>query len=111
LQILGVLISERATGSGDSERSLGPADIEVVLNLKPGDVRRSLTDMHSLVDFREKEGYLKILHASLSDFLLDVSRSMELFIDIKTFIETLAIDFFSTLLVSASFTSHCPTVS
>jgi len=106
LRILGVLISERATGNGDSGRSLGPADIEVVLDLKPGDVRRSLTDMHSLVDFREKEGYIKILHASLSDFLLDSSRSMELFIDIKTFIETLAMTFFSTLLVSTSFRSH-----
>jgi len=83
LQILGLLIATRAAGVEDGEESLGPTDLEAALDLQRGDVRRSLTDMHSLIDIREEEGYIRILHTSLSDFLLDASRSMELFIDVK----------------------------
>jgi len=57
--------------------------IEVILDLKPGDLRRILTDVHSLIESREGDGCIKILHASLPDFLLDKSRSKELFLDLK----------------------------
>jgi len=109
LQILGVLITERATGGEDNEGSLSPADIEAILDLRTGDVRRYLTDMHSLVDIREEEGHIKILHASLSDFLLDASRSIELFIDIEAFGKMLAPNFLKLsrmFLLFTSFTSH-----
>jgi len=80
LRVLGVHLVDRATSREINERSLSPADIEAVLNLQPGDVRQSLSEVPFLVD---TEDHINILHASFSDFLLDKSRSMELFIEKK----------------------------
>jgi len=58
--------------------------IEQFLFYRPGEIDMILTDLHSIIyvpppgdDFRE----LQFFHASLSDFLLDRSRSMDLFLD------------------------------
>ena len=58
--------------------------IEKFLFYRPGEIDIMLTDLHSIIyvpppedEFRE----LQFFHASFSDFLLDRSRSMDLFLD------------------------------
>jgi hypothetical protein len=58
--------------------------IEDFMFYRPGEIDMILTDLHSIIDgphpgdkFRE----LRFFHASLPDFLLDRSRSMDLFLD------------------------------
>ncbi|KIM39470.1 hypothetical protein M413DRAFT_191679 [Hebeloma cylindrosporum] len=57
---------------------------EVLLEYEAGDVQTILSDMHALVRVPktgDKDQDLQIYHASLSDFLLDQSRSGRFFID------------------------------
>jgi hypothetical protein len=50
-----------------------------ILDLSPTDVKLHLIDLGSLVEYEETS--LKILHASLGDFLFDETRSQGLYID------------------------------
>jgi hypothetical protein len=50
-----------------------------ILDLSPSDIELHLIDLGSLVEYGKDS--LKILHASLGDFLFDESRSQELYID------------------------------
>ena len=50
-----------------------------IVDLSPGQIKLLLIDLGSLVECRE--GRLKILHASLGDFLFDEPRSLELYIN------------------------------
>jgi len=61
--------------------TLGYIDVLAsILDLSPSDIKLCLVDLQgSLVECREHE--LKILHASLGDFLFDEARSQELYID------------------------------
>ncbi|KAF5314306.1 hypothetical protein D9619_011758 [Psilocybe cf. subviscida] len=66
----------------------GPSidDIEHVLQLDAGEVAISLCDLVSVIGHEEHPCsgmQLKILHASLVDYLLDCTRSKEYFIDIR----------------------------
>jgi hypothetical protein len=54
--------------------------IEEFLSLQPGDVELYLGDLSSLVDIGPEQ-QIKIQHASLTDFLLDSTRSKEFWID------------------------------
>ena len=51
-----------------------------ILDLSPSDIKLHLIDIGSLVEYGE-DNELKILHASLGDFLFDESRSQELYIN------------------------------
>jgi hypothetical protein len=54
--------------------------IEEVLSLQPGDVELYLGNLSSLVNIGPQQE-IKILHASLTDFLLDLTRSKEFWIN------------------------------
>ncbi|KAF5314982.1 hypothetical protein D9619_007559 [Psilocybe cf. subviscida] len=59
-------------------------DIERILRLDPGDIPILLCDLASVIGYQEGLSHgprLKILHASLSDYLLDRTRSKHFYID------------------------------
>ena len=60
---------------GSPANSSSPKRLESILALKPGDIRRILTDMHSLLKIGSNQEDIRILHASFPDFLLDPLRS------------------------------------
>ena len=51
-----------------------PKCIEPILTLLPGDVERSLEDLGSLIEYKGDNTELRVLHASLFDFLSDPTR-------------------------------------
>ena len=58
--------------------------IEKFLFYRPGEIHMILTDLHSIIYVPppgSTSGELRFFHASLSDFLLDRSRSKDLFLD------------------------------
>ena len=58
--------------------------IEKFLFYRPGEIDMILTDLHSIIYVPppgDEFGELRFFHASLPDFLLDRSRSMDLFLD------------------------------
>jgi hypothetical protein len=55
------------------------AILTYILDLSPNDIKLSLIDLGSLVEYGEY--FVEILHASLGDFLFDEARSQELYID------------------------------
>ena len=59
---------------GSPSNSTSQKRVEVILNLRVGDVKRLLNGVHSVIDVGED---LKLLHASFQDFLLDPSRSKD----------------------------------
>ena len=89
LQIMALLIvinnlsSSLNIGRSNSAAQLcSPRKLDQILGFKQGEVRRCLTDMHSLLDVREDDCNIQIYHKSFPDFLLDESRSHELCIDL-----------------------------
>ena len=75
LQILGALVLIRLG-------PFSPRGLEILLSLQEGDVSLALSDLHSILYVPEppKQGGVRMLHASLSDFLFDRLRAGELFI-------------------------------
>ncbi|TFK37984.1 hypothetical protein BDQ12DRAFT_723742 [Crucibulum laeve] len=62
-----------------------PAMIDKFLHLAPGDTYLLLSDLHSVLsipDGSSSKTLIRLLHASLGDFLLDQSRSGEYFINV-----------------------------
>ena len=51
-----------------------PANTEIILGLHPGDVQRGLEDLGSLIEYKSDDVKLRVLHASLFDFLSDPTR-------------------------------------
>jgi len=87
-EILGLLLAARGIsaepgGSSTTGHSLTHAEIEKILKWKKGDVGLFLLDLHSIIENRESDQYIKVIHASLPDFLTDQARSQELFIDVN----------------------------
>jgi len=60
-----------------------PLQLDQILGLKHGEVRRCLVDMHSLVGIGDDNRDIRIYHKSFPDFLLDPSRSKEFNIKIE----------------------------
>jgi len=58
-------------------------EIEQILSLQPGDVELYLGDLSSLINI-EPNQRICVLHASLQDFLVDPTRSKELWINPRT---------------------------
>jgi hypothetical protein len=57
-------------------------EIERILSLDSGDVKMLFCDLGSLITIKPS-GYLHMEHASMSDFLLDKTRSKNLYIDLS----------------------------
>ena len=55
-------------------RLIAPENTERILGLHPGDVQRGLEDLGSLIEYKGDDIPLRVLHASLFDFLSDPSR-------------------------------------
>jgi len=51
-----------------------PENTERILGLHPGDVQRGLEDLGSLIEYKGDDKMLRVLHASLFDFLSDPTR-------------------------------------
>ena len=68
-----------------------PEYMETILGLDPGDVQRCLEDLGSLIEYKSDTEKLRVLHASLFDFLLDPARFLELPIDLPNLHTNLAI--------------------
>ena len=88
MEILGVLLaasgmSAESGRSSTTDYTLSHAEIEKILEWKKGDVGLFLLDLHSIIENRESDQYIKVIHASLPDFLIDQARSQELFIDVN----------------------------
>ena len=82
LQIIGMcLLSSREFGTPWGRYYRFPSEttkpkyMEAFFGLDPGDVQRGLEDLGSLIGYRGDDEPLRILHASLFDFLTDSSRS------------------------------------
>jgi len=83
LRIIGMcLLSTQAVGvpwdGGDGfifpSDMTRPGNTERILGLKPGDVERGLEDLGSLIEYKDDNTKLRVLHASLFDFLSDPTR-------------------------------------
>jgi len=68
-----------------------PMELESILGLQPGDVQRSLEDLGSLIEYTSDDTELRVLHASLFDFLSDRSRSCGLSFDLSAIYTELAL--------------------
>jgi len=62
------------------EWNLNPPIIEIFLFLQPGDVELYLGELNSLVTF-EPDGDIRVIHASLTDFFVDPTRSKTFWIN------------------------------
>ncbi|CAA7257400.1 unnamed protein product [Cyclocybe aegerita] len=81
MRIIGILVIPRSKGDCLGNYK-SPAVIEELLSLKPGDVRILLNDLQSIIIVDEPDVPIKILHASLADYLLDRGRSEKFWIDL-----------------------------
>jgi len=68
-----------------------PANTERILGLHPGDVERGLEDLGSLIEYKGDDRELRVLHASLFDFLSDPTRFSGLPFDVAAIYTDLAI--------------------
>ncbi|PPQ91639.1 hypothetical protein CVT25_013194 [Psilocybe cyanescens] len=86
LRIIGFLILHPAVHDPDLNLILSVADMEDFFSLDPGDIQLLLQNLGSLISLTSHqdgapEFYVNILHASLKDYLVDQSRSKDLFLD------------------------------
>jgi len=77
------LISTANAPAGTFPQLCSPFKLGEMLGLKLGEVRRCLTDMHSVVNVGDDKRDIQIYHKSFPDFLLDRSRSKEFTINVQ----------------------------
>jgi len=88
LQIMAVLIvigwitSSAGTSTNSPAQLRYPPTLDQILDMRRGEVRRCLIDMHSLVDIGNDSRDIRIYHKSFPDFLLDPSRSKQFHVQI-----------------------------
>jgi len=70
---------------------IAPENMDKILGLHPGDVQRSLEDLGSLIEYKGDDIPLRVLHASLFDFLSDPTRFSGLPFNLTTIYTDLAI--------------------
>jgi hypothetical protein len=104
-QILGFMVIPRTDSDGFGEYT-SPKMLETLLSLAKGSVYILLADLRSLIsmdgDYSEP---MKFFHASLSDFLLDSTRSGKFLVSLRMAHETLAKEYLR-LIPSASQQPH-----
>jgi hypothetical protein len=89
-----------------------PDNLDSFFSYQPGLTRAILSDLHSILDLPPKDdrnGEIKIIHASLSDFLLDAKRSGGFFIDLAKGRTTIAKKILK-ILVKPGKRNHCSLV-
>jgi hypothetical protein len=88
LRILGILVAPKIQDHfGDYST---PDALGMLLGLRPGGTELLLIDLHSILTIDSPTKPVRILHASLGDFLLDQSRANEFYINIRLSHATLA---------------------
>jgi len=70
---------------------MAPECMESLLRLDPGDVQRGLEDLGSLIEYKGDNAELRVLHASLFDFLSDPTRFSGLPFDLAAIHTDLAV--------------------
>ncbi|KAL0063377.1 hypothetical protein AAF712_009686, partial [Marasmius tenuissimus] len=70
--------------SGETYLSLTPANIELLLGLRPGQVALGLRGMHSVLNVRGRNDAITVHHTSFRDYLVDQNRSRNFHIDIDS---------------------------
>jgi len=80
--IINRLIATANAPAGAFARLCSPQRLGDILGLEKGDVRRCLTDMHSVVSVGDNRRDIQIYHKSFPDFLLDPTRSNEFTVDV-----------------------------
>jgi len=79
LRIIGICLLEAQEGDHmHPPQMTAPKCIEVILGLHPGDVQRNLEDLGSLIEYKGDSNNLRVLHASLFDFVSDPTRLIDL---------------------------------
>jgi hypothetical protein len=81
LLILGFYLLSTSTRFSNSLMYNIMGDLEHFLLLSRGDINMLFADLSSLVIISSSNPYIHILHASLEDFLRDLARSKEFYID------------------------------
>jgi hypothetical protein len=99
LRVLGVLLLPRNV-PWDPEIPLSPLfhainirmpdALERFMFLNPGDIQQILIDLGSVVSFENQNTEIRVLHASLGDFLFDPLRSNEYYVEPASVHSTLA---------------------
>ncbi|KAJ3506127.1 hypothetical protein NLJ89_g7040 [Agrocybe chaxingu] len=92
-RILGILFLTATSGTvfGLRPEMTTPAFLEQITGVKPGEIGLALDELLSLLTIADRDQPIKILHASLFDFLLDEDRSGTFALDVALAHETLAI--------------------
>ena len=85
--VINRLISTANAPAGAFARLCSPQKLGDILG--QGDVRRCLTDMHSVVKVGDNDYDIEIYHKSFPDFLLDPSRSNEFAVNVEDAYDTL----------------------
>ncbi|KAJ8075847.1 hypothetical protein PM082_021479 [Marasmius tenuissimus] len=67
-----------------------PNFIELLLQLPPGEVDVMLRSMHSVLEIRDGNTPIHVYHTSFTDFLYDLSRSAQFFLDLPKYQDLLA---------------------
>ena len=67
---------------GSRQNSSSPVFIAAILGIEHGSVMRIATEMHSLLEVGSRDEDIRIRYPAFIDFLLDRTRSQELFINI-----------------------------
>lgn len=82
LRVLGALLVQYTSATYTSMTYMrSPRNLEKLFRLEPGDIRRLLFELESLLIIIGDDESIRFFHASLSDYLFDRSRSGSFFID------------------------------
>ena len=81
--IINQLIATANAPAGAFTQLCSPRQLGHTLDLKRGDVRRCLRDMHSVVNIGDEDRDIQVYHKSFPDFLLDPSRSKGFAVDVE----------------------------
>ncbi|KAF8154262.1 hypothetical protein B0H34DRAFT_83081 [Crassisporium funariophilum] len=82
LKILGVLIIPRKEDDDFGDYST-PAMLQQLLFLQPGDVELALNDLLSVLTFSTPDAPIRLLHASLAEYLLTPSRALDFYVNLR----------------------------
>ncbi|KAF8970336.1 hypothetical protein BDZ97DRAFT_1914653 [Flammula alnicola] len=82
IRIFGILIIRRSERDSPGDFTT-PSAIERLLFFRPGEVQLLLGDLLSLIALSGRDTPIKVLHASLADYLLEPSRSGKFHVDLE----------------------------
>jgi len=88
LQILGQMVLAKSMPSdvdifGTPANSLSPKRLTSIFGLEDGKIRSVIADIRLMIELGDEDQNIRIRHTSFLRFLLDRSRSRELFVDVN----------------------------